>query len=200
MGKIKKHNWRNYFYSRMAGNYSESHKNILILVDERLKNEYPENYPDIPFNWSDISVLYDECHDEYYRSETSESKRMLNEGKHIVDAMSNAILSYSINEHKEAHLSKYMNNLSNFVYSPFRFSSIEIEMIQWNRDKDCVFVKLMDGRSTVVKRYGDTKDDIYAAVAYAIAKIEFETNSNFKKEVNEHLVVLESKKGKKNGK
>lgn len=130
-----------------------------------LKNEYLENYPDIPFNWSDISVLYDECHDEYYRSETSESKRMLNEGKHI-------------------------NNLSNFIYSPFRFSSIEIEMIQWNRDKDCIFVKLMDERSTVVKRYWDTKDDIYAAVAYAITKIEFETNSNFKKEVDKHLVVF----------
>ena len=52
----------------------------------------------------------------------------------------------------------------------------------------------------MVKRYGDTKDDIYAAVAYAIAKIEFETNSNFKKEVDKHLVVLDSKKGKKNGK
>lgn len=37
MGRIKKHNWRDYFYSRMAGNYSESHKNILILVNERLK-------------------------------------------------------------------------------------------------------------------------------------------------------------------
>ena len=48
MGKIKKHNWRNYFYSRMAGNYSETHKNILNLLDERLKHEYPENYPDIP--------------------------------------------------------------------------------------------------------------------------------------------------------
>ena len=192
MCKIKKHNWRQYFYSRMAGDYSESHKNILILVDKRLKNEYPENYPNIPFNWSDISVLYEECYDEYYRPETSESKRMLHAGEHVVDAMSNAFSSYSINE--------YINRMSNFVYSPFRFSSIEFELIQWNKDKDCVFVKLMDGRSTVVKRYGDTKDDIYAAVAYAIAKIEFETNSNFKKEVNEHLVVLESKKGKKNGK
>nr|DAP29405.1 MAG TPA: hypothetical protein [Caudoviricetes sp.] len=186
MGKIKKHNWRNYFYSRMAGNYSETHKNILNLLNERLKHEYPENYPDIPFNWSDISVLYDECRDEYYRTEISESKRMLNE------STTDIIHSYPIDVH--------INRMSNFVYSPFRFSSIEIEMIQWNKEKDCVFVKLMDGRSTVVKRYGDTKDDIYAAVAYAIAKIEFETNSNFKKEVNEHLVVLESKKGKKNGK
>lgn len=174
MGKIKKHNWRNYFYSRMTDNYSETHKNILNLLDERLKHEYPENYPDIPFNWTDISVLYDECRDEYYGTEISESKRMLNYGEHVVDAMTNAISSYSISNH--------------------------LELIQWNKDKDCVFVKLMDGRSTVVKRYGDTKDDIYAAVAYAIAKIEFETNSNFKKEVNEHLVVLESKKGKKNGK
>lgn len=56
------------------------------------------------------------------------------------------------------------------------------------------------GRSTIVKRYGDTKDDIYAAVAYALAKIEFETNSNFKKEVDSCLVILDSKKGKKNGK
>lgn len=192
MGKIKKHNWRNYFYSRMAGNYSGTHKNILNLLDERLKYEYPENYPDIPFNWTDISVLYDECRDEYYGTEISESKRMLNYSEHVVDAMTNAISSYSISNHVDI--------LSNFIYSPFRFSSIELELIQWNKDKDCVFVKLMDGRSTVVKRYGDTKDDIYAAVAYAIAKIEFETNSNFKKEVNEHLVVLESKKGKKNGK
>ena len=192
MGIIKKHNWNDYFYSRMAGNYSETHKNILNLLDERLKHEYPENYPDIPFNWTDISVLYDECRDEYFRQEISESKQMSIESEHIVDAMSNAISSYSI--------SNYTDILSNFVYSPFRFSSIELELIQWNKDKDCVFVKLMDGRSTVVKRYGDTKDDIYAAVAYAIAKIEFETNSNFKKEVDKNLVILESKKGKKNGK
>lgn len=192
MGKIKKHNWNNYFYSRMAGNYSETHKNILNLLDERLKHEYPENYPDIPFNWSDISVLYDECRDEYYGTEISESKQMLNYSEHVVDAMTNAISSYSISNHEDI--------LSNFIYSPFRFSSIELELIQWNKDKDCVFVKLMDGRSTVVKRYGDTKDDIYAAVAYAITKIEFETNSNFKKEVDKHLVILESKKGKKNGK
>lgn len=192
MGRIKKHNWRNYFYNRMSGNYSETHKNILNLLDERLKNEYPENYPDIFFNWTDISVLYDECRDEYYKTETSESKRMLHAGEHVVDAMTNAFSSYSINE--------YINRMSNFIYSPFRFSSIEIEMIQWNKDKDCVFVKLIDGRSTVVKRYRNTKDDIYAAVAYAIAKIEFETNSNFKKEVDSHLVVLDSKKGKKNGK
>lgn len=192
MGKIKKHNWNNYFYSRMAGNYSETHKNILNLLDERLKNEYPENYPNIYFNWTDISVLYDECRDEYYGWKTNESKRMLNTSEHVVDAMTNAISSYSISNHEDI--------LSNFIYSPFRFSSIELELIQWNKDKDCVFVKLMDGRSTVVKRYGDTKDDIYAAVAYAITKIEFETNSNFKKEVDKHLVILESKKGKKNGK
>ena len=48
--------------------------------------------------------------------------------------------------------------------------------------------------------YSEHVVDAMTAVAYAIAKIEFETNSNFKKEVNEHLVALESKKGKKNGK
>lgn len=85
-------------------------------------------------------------------------------------------------------------------YLSFLHRSIDLDLIQWNKDKDCVFVKLMDGRSTVVKRYGDTKDDIYAAVAYALAKIEFETNSNFKKEVDSCLVILDLKKGKKNGK
>lgn len=192
MGRIKKHIWSDYFYSRIAGDYSETHKNILNLLDERLKHEYPENYPNIPFNWSDISVLYDECRDEYYSQEINESKRMLFEDEHVVDATINAISSYSISNHADI--------LSNFIYSPFRFSSIELELIQWNKEKDCVFVKLLDGRSTVVKRYGNTKDDIYAAVAYAIAKIEFETNSNFKKEVDKHLVILDSKKGKKNGK
>lgn len=73
-------------------------------------------------------------------------------------------------------------------------TSIKLELIHWNKDKDCVYVKLADGRSTVVKRYGDTKNDIYAAVAYAIAKIEFETNSNFKKEVDSHLKIKETKK------
>ena len=93
-----------------------------------------------------------------------------------------------------------INFIDSMPHLPFSRDSIDLDLIQWNKDKDCVFVKLMDGRSTVVKRYGDTKDDIYAAVAYAIAKIEFETNTNFKKEVDSCLVILDSKKGKKNGK
>lgn len=181
MGNDKKHIWKDYFESRIYGNYSKTHKDILRIVDKRLRKALPKDYPNIYFNWNDISELYDECRDEYYGLEKSESKQTHND----------AMFSYP------TEINFIIDSLPYFA---FPRDSIDFDLIQWNKDKDCVFVKLMDGRSTVVKRYGDTKDDIYAAVAYAIAKIEFETNSNFKKEVDSCLVILDSKKGKKNGK
>ena len=225
MSNDKKHVWKDYFESRIYGDYSKSHKDILKLIDKELMIKFPNEYPYIHFNWADISELYNECSYEYY-GQKSESKKTYNDGKLVADDMMDSMLSLSISEHEEAHygycenkfpyhkkqeenyidmycsedinstikLYEYMNALFNL------FRSIEFDIIQWNKDKDCVFVRLTDGRSTVVKRYGDTKDDIYAAVAYALAKIEFETNSNFKKEVARCLVNLDSKKGKKNGK
>ena len=172
MSNDKKHIWKDYFESRIYGNYSKAHKDILRIVDKRLRKALPKDYPNIYFNWTDISELYGECRDEYY-GQKSESEQTHTEINFNIDSI--------------PHLS-------------FLRNSIDLDLIQWNKDKDCVFVKLIDGRSTVVKRYGDTKDDIYAAVAYALAKIEFETNSNFKKEVDSCLVILDSKKGKKNGK
>lgn len=135
-------------------------------------------------------------YDEYY-GQKSESKQTHNDGKYfmkdMLDGITDVMFSYPAEIIFDTdRLPK--QNLS------FLHRSIDLDLIQWNKDKDCVFVKLMDGRSTIVKRYGDTKDDIYAAVAYALAKIEFETNSNFKKEVDSCLVILDSKKGKKNGK
>lgn len=171
MSNDKKHIWKDYFESRIYGNYSKAHKDILRIVDKRLRKDFPKDYPNIYFNWNDISELYDECRDEYY-GQKSESKQIYN-------------IICDLDFHS--------------IYPALR-RPIDLDLIQWNKDKDCVFVKLMDGRSTIVKRYGDTKDDIYAAVAYALAKIEFETNSNFKKEVDSCLVILDSKKGKKNGK
>ena len=194
MSNDKKHVWKDYFESRIDGNYSKAHKDILRLVDKRLRKGLAKDYPNIYFNWTDISELYDECRNEYYGQEKSESKQTHNDGKYfmkgMLDGITNAMFSYPTE----------INFMDSMPYLPFLHNSINLDLIQWNKDKDCVFVKLMDGRSTVVKRYGDTKDDIYAAVAYALAKIEFETNSNFKKEVDSCLVVLDSKKGKKNGK
>ena len=191
MSNDKKHIWKDYFESRIHGNYSKAHKDILRIVDKRLRKALPKDYPNIYFNWSDISELYDECRDEYYGQEKSESKK--------IDDMIDDAISYLLEENNLPYDGgediKGVIELSGILI-PY----IEFDLIQWNKDKDCVFVKLMDGRSTVVKRYGDTKDDIYAAVAYALAKIEFETNSNFKKEVDSCLVILDSKKGKKNGK
>lgn len=185
MSNNKKHIWKDYFESRIYGNYSKSHKDILRLVDKELMIKFPNEYPYIHFNWTDISELYDECRNEYYGQEKSESKQTMVD---VLDA--DVMFSYP---NITCELDFYS------IYPALRVS-IDFDLIQWNKDKDCVFVKLMDGRSTVVKRYGDTKDDIYAAVAYALAKIEFETNSNFKKEVDSCLVILDSKKGKKNGK
>ena len=176
MSNDKKHIWKDYFESRIYGNYSKAHKDILRIVDKRLRKALPKDYPNIYFNWTDISELYDECRDEYY-GQKSEFKQTHNDAKYFIDGIADIMTPY-----------------------PNITCEIEFDLIQWNKDKDRVFVKLMDGRSTVVKRYGDTKDDIYAAVAYALAKIEFETNTNFKKEVDSCLVVLDSKKGKKNGK
>lgn len=195
MGNSKKYNWKEYFYSRINGDYSKTHKNILNLVDERLKKIAPYEYPNIHFNWLDISDLYEECRQEYFGLMNSESKRTFNDGKLVIDGMSNSIFSYS-----PVYDARACNDIVNNIFRLSRLPNIELELVHWNKDKDCVYVKLADGRSTIVKRYGDTKDDIYAAVAYALAKIEFETNSNFKKEVDSCLVILDSKKGKKNGK
>lgn len=130
------------------------------------------------------------------------AKRTFNDGKLIIDGMTDAIFSYSP-LYDARVCNDIIDSISNTRITfnehrlPFRLSclpNIELELIHWNKDKDCVYVELADGRSTVVKRYGDTKDDIYAAVAYAIVKIEFETNSNFKKEVDAHLKIKETKK------
>lgn len=189
MGNNKKYIWKDYFESRSCGDYSKAHKDILRIVDKRLRKALPKDYPNIYFNWADISELYDECRDEYYGQEKSESKQTMVD---VLDA--DVMFSYP-----GAEIIFDIDRSSCYpsFSAPILYSPIELDLIQWNKDKDCVFVKLMDGRSTVVKRYGDTKDDIYAAVAYALAKIEFETNSNFKKEVDSCLVILDSKKGKK---
>ena len=189
MANTKVHNWKDYFYSRINGNYSKTHKDILKLVDERLK-ETMDDYPNILFQWSEISDLYEECRHEYFESINSESKKTFNDGKLVIDGMTDAIFSYS--PLFEARRITFDHHRLPFILPCL--PSVELELVHWNKDKDCVYVELADGRSTVVKRYGDTKDDIYAAVAYAIAKIEFETNSNFKKEVDAHLKIKETKK------
>lgn len=195
MSNDKKHIWKDYFESRIYGDYSKSHKDILKLVDKELMIKFPNEYPYIHFNWTDISELYDKCRNEYY-GQKSESKKTHNDSIYFMNGMFDRITNPMFSYPTEIIVD--MDRSS--CYPSFLYRSIDLDMIQWNKDKDCVFVKLMDGRSTVVKRYGDTKDDIYAAVAYALAKIEFETNSNFKKEVDSCLVILDSKKGKKNGK
>lgn len=190
MSKPKMHIWGDYFYSRINGNYSKTHKNILNLVDERLKKMRPDEYPNIIFRWSDISDLYEDCKQEYFGLMNGELKQIYNDYKFFTDDIGVTTLSYP----------NMVCELDFRSIYPVIDTPIKLDLIQWNKDKDCVFVRLTDGRSTVVKRYGDTKDDIYAAVAYAIAKIEFETNSNFKKEVDSCLVILDSKKGKNDGK
>ena len=112
-----------------------------------------------------------------------------NDGKFIIDGVTDAIFSYS-----PIYDARVCNDIADRIFRLPCLPNIELELVHWNKDKDCVYVELADGRSTIVKRYGDTKDDIYAAVAYAIAKIEFETNSNFKKEVDAHLKIKETKK------
>lgn len=184
MSKQKMHIWGDYFYSRINGNYSKTHKNILNLVDERLKKMRPDEYPNIIFRWSDISDLYEDCKQEYFGLMNGELKQIYNDYKFFTDDIGVTTFSYSNMAYEFDFRSIY----------PVIDTSIKLELIHWNKDKDCVYVKLADRRSTVVKRYGDTKDDIYAAVAYAIAKIEFETNSNFKKEVDAHLKIKETKK------
>lgn len=74
MGNDKKHIWKDYFESRIYGDYSKAHKDILRIVDKRLRKDFPNDYPNIYFNWADISELYDECRDEYY-GQKSESKQ-----------------------------------------------------------------------------------------------------------------------------
>lgn len=188
MSNDKKHVWKDYFESRMNDDYSKNHKDILKLVDKELMIKYPNDYPYIIFNWADISQIYDKYRDVYYGREKSESKQTHDDGKYFMKGMSDGITDIMF----------YYPNITceldfRSIYPALR-NPIKLYIIQWNKDKDCVFVKLIDGRSTVVKRYGDTKDDIYAAVAYALAKIEFETNSNFKKEVDAHLKIKETKK------
>lgn len=162
MSNDKKYIWKDYFESKIYGDYSKKYKDILRLVDKELMIKYPNEYMD----------------------KKSESKKTHNDYKFFTDDIGVTTLSYP-------HMVCEFDFRS--IY-PIIDMSIKLELIHWNKDKDCVFVKLMDGRSTVVKRYGDTKDDIYAAVAYAIAKIEFKTNSNFKKEVDSHLKIKETKK------
>ena len=212
MSNDKKYVWKDYFESRIYGDYSKSHKDILRLVDKELMIKYPNEYPYIHFNWVDISDLYDKYRNEYY-GQKSESKKTHNDGKLVIDGVTNAVFSYPIVEYNKVHYkskpeSRYNDYLLDYavnainsnsfeMYSsiyPFLYAPIGLKMVHWNKDKDCVYVELVDGRSTVVKRYGDTKDNIYAAVAYALAKIEFETNSNFKKEVDAHLKIKETKK------
>lgn len=183
------HIWGDYFYSRINGNYSKTHKNILNLVDERLKKMRSDEYPNIIFRWSDISDLYEECEQEYIGLMSGESMKTFNDGKLLIDGVTDSIFTYS-----PVYDARACNDIVNQIFSLSYLTNIELELVHWNKDKDCVYVELTDGRSTVVKRYGDTKDDIYAAVAYAIAKIEFETNSNFKKEVDSHLKIKETKK------
>lgn len=194
MSNDKKYIWKDYFESRIYGDYSKKHKDILRLVDKELMIKFPNEYPYIHFNWVDISELYDKCRDEYY-GQKSESKKTDNDGKYFMNGMLDGITDVMF-----SYPAEVIFDIDPIPNLSFLHRSIDLDLIQWNKDKDCVFVKLTDGRSTVVKRYGDTKDDIYAAVAYALAKIEFETNSNFKKEVDSCLVILDSKKGKKNGK
>lgn len=183
MSNDKKHIWKDYFESRMNGDYSKKHKDILRLVDKELMIKFPNEYPYINFNWADISQIYDKYRDVYYGLK-SESKNIYNDYKYFIDEIGVTTLSYP-------HMAYEFDFHS--IY-PVIDTSIKLELIHWNKDKDCVYVKLADGRSTMVKRYGNTKDDIYAAVAYAIAKIEFKTNSNFKKEVDSHLKIKETKK------
>ena len=214
MSNDNKHVWKDYFESRIKGNYSKIHKDILRLVDKELMLKFPNEYPYIHFNWGDINQIYNKHRDEYYGLKKSESKQTSKHGCDLIDSLINAMFTYSIDEHNDAHFgldNKFphpidlekeeyiniycMNDINNTIRLSSRLiPNIEIELVHWNKDKDCVYVELEDGRSTVVKRYGDTKDDIYAAVAYAIAKIEFETNSNFKKEVDSHLKIKETKK------
>lgn len=189
MANPKMHIWGDYFYSRINGNYSKTHKNILNLVDERLKKMRSDEYPNIIFRLSDISDLYEECKQEYIGLMSGESMKTFNDGKLLTDGVTDSIFAYS-----PVYDARACNDIVNQIFSLSYLRNIELELVHWNKDKDCVYVKLADGRSTVVKRYGDTKDDIYAAVAYAIAKIEFETNSNFKKEVDSHLKIKETKK------
>nr|DAW43250.1 MAG TPA: hypothetical protein [Caudoviricetes sp.] len=189
MSKPKMHIWGDYFYSRINGNYSKTHKNILNLVDERLKKMRPDEYPNIIFRWSDISDLYKDCKQEYFGLMNDELKQIYNDYKFFTDDIGVTTLSYP-----NQAFDPMVCELDFHSIYPVIDTSIKLELIHWNKDKDCVYVKLADGRSTVVKRYGDTKDDIYAAVAYAIAKIEFKTNSNFKKEVDSHLKIKETKK------
>ena len=189
MGNNKKYVWKDYFESRIYGDYSKKHKDILRLVNKELMIKFPNEYPYIHFNFVDISDLYEECRHEYFGLMNSESKRTFNDGKLVIDGMSNSIFSYS-----PVYDARACNDIVNEIFRLSYLPNIELELVHWNKDKDCVYVELADGRSTVVKRYGDTKDDIYAAVAYALAKIEFETNSNFKKEVDAHLKIKETKK------
>lgn len=111
------------------------------------------------------------------------------DGKFVIDSVTD-----SISFHLPIYDARACNDIVDGIFRLSCLPNIELELVHWNKDKDCVYVELADGRSTVVKRYGDTKDDIYAAVAYALAKIEFETNSNFKKEVDSHLKIKETKK------
>lgn len=186
MGNPKKHIWGDYFYSRINGNYSKNHKNILNLVDERLKKIMPDEYPNIIFRWSDISELYEDCKKEYFGLMNGEFKQITKDSDYLIDSLTNSIFSYP-----KFSMTCEVDHCSLY---PVLHNPMELELVHWNKDKDCVYVELADGRNTVVKRYGDTKDDIYAAVAYALAKIEFETNSNFKKEVDAHLKIKETKK------
>ena len=62
------------------------------------------------------------------------------------------------------------------------YRSIDIEKIIHNKGATIVWFK--DEEKVVVKRAKGVKDDIYSAVAYALAKKQHETNTQFKRYVD----------------
>lgn len=117
MSNDKKHIWKDYFESRMNGDYSKNHKDILRLVDEELMIKYPNEYPYINFNWADISQIYDKYRDAYYGQEKSESKQIMYDGKLVIDGMIDSMLTYSIDEHCNAHGFKEPKNDNAILYT-----------------------------------------------------------------------------------
>lgn len=80
---------------------------------------------------------------------------------------------------------------SNFGYGIYgQCKNSQISKIQYNPKKQTVFVMLDDGRKTVVRKTKGTKHDIYSAVAYALAKLNYGTNTQFKKDVDNKLEII----------
>ena len=66
------------------------------------------------------------------------------------------------------------------------YRSIDIEKIIHNKDATIVWFE--DKKKIVVKRAKGVKDDIYSAVAYALAKKQHETNTQFKRYVDSKVI------------